>query len=200
MRRGVGTRKGTLVYILLLYLCPVSRYLKVNKIVNSSLDPLSLSTIQNAVNINVTGTLDLIRLTVPHIAQLAESTDPENECERGVIIMVSSAAAYDGQPGQVVYSATKGAIRSLTLPLARDLGRYGIRAVSIAPNMFSTAMTAKGNMPEKARQAIERHFEWPQRAGRPEEFAALVLEICSNRMLNGCCLRIDGAMRLPGKI
>lgn len=167
------------------------------QIINSSFEPLALATIQNAININLVGTLNLIRLLVSQIAQLPESVDPENESERGVVIMVSSAAAYDGQPGQVAYSATKGAIRSLTLPLARDLSRYGIRAVSVAPNMFSTAMTAKGTMPEKARHAIERHFEWPERAGKPDEFSEFVLEICRNRMLNGCCLRIDGAMRLP---
>ncbi|KAB8230984.1 uncharacterized protein BDW43DRAFT_313555 [Aspergillus alliaceus] len=120
------------------------------KIIRSSFEPLALSTIRNAINISLVGTIDL------------------NEGKRGVFIMVSSAAEYDGQPGQVVYSATKGAIRSLTLPLARDLSRYGIRAVSIAPNMFSAAMIAKGKMPEKARQAIERHFVWPRRAGNPD--------------------------------
>jgi NAD(P)-dependent dehydrogenase (short-subunit alcohol dehydrogenase family) len=114
--------------------------------------------------------------------------------------MVSSAAAYDGQPGSVIYSATKGAIRSLTLPLARDLSRYGIRAVSIAPNMFETAMTSKDTMSEKARHGLYQTLEFPRRGGKPEEFASLVLEICGNRMLNGCCLRIDGATRLPGKI
>jgi 3-hydroxyacyl-CoA dehydrogenase/3-hydroxy-2-methylbutyryl-CoA dehydrogenase len=136
---------------------------------------------------------------VSHLAQLPEPIDPKGESERGVVIMVSSAAAYDGQPGQVSYSATKGAIRSLTLPLARDLSRFGIRAVSIAPNMFATGMTARGTMPEKARQAIERYFEWPKRAGNPEEFASLVAEIFRNGMLNGCCLRLDGATRLPAK-
>lgn len=133
------------------------------------------------------------------MAQLPDSVDTAGESERGVIIMLSSAAAYDGQPGQVVYAASKGAVRSMTLPLARDLSRYGIRVVSVAPNMFSTSMTAEGNMPEKARRAIEAHFEWPKRAGKPEEFANFVLEICRNRMLNGCCLRLDGAMRLPAR-
>ncbi|KAJ5617717.1 hypothetical protein N7537_002831 [Penicillium hordei] len=169
-------------------------------IINSSFEPLALSTIQNAININLVGTLNLIRLVVSQLAQLPESIDPGNEYERGVVVMVSSAAAYDGQPGQVAYSATKGAIRSLTLPLARDLSRYGIRAVSIAPSLFSTAMTAKGKLPEKARQTIERNFEWPKRAGKPDEFSEFVLEICRNRMLNGCCLRLDGAMRLPSKL
>ncbi|KAF9888957.1 hypothetical protein FE257_008127 [Aspergillus nanangensis] len=169
------------------------------KIMNSAFEPLALTKLQQAINVNLVGTIDLIRQVVPHIAQLPESIDPDGESERGVIIMVSSAAAYDGQQGQVAYAATKGAIRSLTLPLARDLARYGIRAVSIAPNMFSTPMTAEGNMPDRARKAIEAHFEWPQRAGKPDEFADFVLGICGNRMLNGCCLRVDGAMRLPAK-
>ncbi|CDM30244.1 hypothetical protein DTO013E5_8605 [Penicillium roqueforti] len=169
------------------------------KIMNSSFEPLELAKLQQAINVNLVGSLDLIRQVVPHMAQLPESIDPDDESERGVIVMVSSAAAYDGQQGQVAYAATKGAIRSLTLPLARDLSRYGIRAVSIAPNMFSTPMTAQGKMPERARKAIEDHFEWPKRAGKPEEFGGFVLEIFRNRMLNGCCLRLDGAMRLPGK-
>ncbi|KAJ5799344.1 uncharacterized protein N7518_001412 [Penicillium psychrosexuale] len=168
-------------------------------IMNSSFEPLALAKLQQAINVNLVGSLDLIRQVVPHMAQLPESIDPDDESERGVIVMVSSAAAYDGQQGQVAYAATKGAIRSLTLPLARDLSRYGIRAVSIAPNMFSTPMTAQGKMPERARKAIEAHFEWPKRAGKPEEFGGSVLEIFRNRMLNGCCLRLDGAMRLPGK-
>lgn len=111
--------------------------------------------------------------------------------------MVSSAAAYDGQRGQIVYAATKGAIRSMTLPLARDLSRYRIRAVTLAPGMFDTGMMA--SMPEKVRKSIEKTFEWPARAGRPEEFGHLVLGACQNRMLNGCCIRIDGATRLPSK-
>ncbi|KAJ5278667.1 transcriptional regulator family: Fungal Specific TF [Penicillium angulare] len=170
------------------------------KIMNSRFESLSLQKITQAININLVGTLDIIRQVVPHIARLPEEVDPENESERGVIIMVSSAAAFDGQQGQVAYSATKGAIQALTLPLARDLSPYGIRAVSIAPNMFSTPMTAQGKMPEKARLAIESQYEWPKRAGKPAEFAEFVLEICRNRMLNGCCLRLDGAMRLPAKI
>ncbi|KAJ5106205.1 hypothetical protein N7456_002880 [Penicillium angulare] len=138
-------------------------------IMNSRFQSLSLQKINQAININLVGTLDIIRQAVPHIARLPEEVDPEKEGERGVIIMISSAAAFDGQQGQVAYSATKGAIQALTLPLARDLSPYGIRAVSIAPNMFSTPMTAQGKMPEKARLAIESHYEWPKRAGRPAE-------------------------------
>lgn len=165
----------------------------------SSYETLEYAKIQKPLEINLFGTLNLIRQVVPHMAQLPESVDPADEGERGVIIMLSSAAAYDGQPGNVVYAASKGAIRSMTLPLSRDLSRYGIRVVTVAPNMFATSMTAEDNMPKKARDAIQSHYEWPRRAGKPEEFANFVLEICRNRMLNGCCLRLDGAMRLPAK-
>jgi len=118
--------------------------------------------------------------------------------ERGVLILVSSSAAFDGQPGQVAYSASKGAIASLTLPLSRDLARYGIRAVTIAPSLFESAMTAK--LSEKARKSLERVMEFPVRAGKPEEFAALVRQSIENSMLNGTVLRLDGAMRMPSKM
>jgi len=121
---------------------------------------------------------------------------PDNE--RGVLILVSSSAAFDGQPGQVAYSASKGAIASLTLPLARDLSRYGIRAVTIAPSLFESNMTRK--LPEKAKKSLERAMEFPVRAGQPQEFARLVLEGIENSMLNGCVIRLDGAMRMPSKM
>lgn len=118
--------------------------------------------------------------------------------ERGVLILVSSSAAFDGQPGQVAYSASKGAIASLTLPLSRDLARYGIRVVTIAPSLFESAMTAK--LSEKARKSLEKVMEFPVRAGKPEEFAALVRHSIENSMLNGTVLRLDGAMRMPSKM
>jgi NAD(P)-dependent dehydrogenase (short-subunit alcohol dehydrogenase family) len=167
------------------------------QIINSKFDPLPLSNLQLAINVNILGTINLVRLLVPHIAQLPASLDPGHESERGVIVLVSSAAAYDGQAGSLAYAATKGAIRSVTLPLARDLSRYGIRAVSIAPNMFETPMTSKDKMPEKLRRNLENTFEFPRRSGRPaEEFGGLVMEIMRNRMLNGCDVRIDGGTRL----
>ena len=121
---------------------------------------------------------------------------PDNE--RGVLILVSSSAAFDGQPGQVAYSASKGAIASLTLPLARDLSRYGIRAVTIAPSLFESNMTRQ--LPDKAKKSLERAMEFPVRAGQPQEFARLVLEGIENSMLNGCVIRLDGAMRMPSKM
>lgn len=118
--------------------------------------------------------------------------------ERGVIILVSSSAAFDGQPGQVAYSASKGAIASLTLPLARDLARYGIRVVTIAPSLFESRMTSM--LGEKARKSLERVMEFPKRAGQPHEFAQLVRQSVENVMLNGTVIRLDGAMRMPSKL
>jgi 3-hydroxyacyl-CoA dehydrogenase / 3-hydroxy-2-methylbutyryl-CoA dehydrogenase len=147
------------------------------------------------MNINVRGTLDLIRLAIPHMIKNIPFTA---DGERGVLILVSSSAAFDGQPGQVAYAASKGAIASLTLPLARDLARHGIRAVTIAPALFDSNMTRQ--LPEKARQSLGRAMEFPLRAGRPEEFSRLVLESINNSMLNGTVLRLDGAMRMPSKM
>jgi NAD(P)-dependent dehydrogenase (short-subunit alcohol dehydrogenase family) len=112
--------------------------------------------------------------------------------------MISSAAAFDGQMGQVAYAASKGAVASLTLPLARDLSKYGIRAVTIAPSLFESNMTKM--MGPKVRQSLERVMEFPRRAGQPEEFARLVRECVENQMLNGTVLRLDGAMRMPSKL
>ena len=147
------------------------------------------------VNINLRGTLDLIRLSLPHILK-APASKPDGE--RGVLILVASSAAFDGQPGQVAYAASKGAIASLTLPLARDIARYGVRVVTIAPSLFESRMTSV--LPEKARKSLERVMEFPVRAGKPEEFASLVRQSVENVMLNGTVLRLDGAMRMPSKM
>lgn len=169
-----------------------------NQIINSSYEPFDIDTVSNVINVNLIGTLNLIRLTASHLARVSPSTDRANEGERGVIIMVSSSSAYDGQPGQIAYAASKGAVRSLTLPLARDLSRYGIRAVTVAPNIFETGMTAL--MPEKLWSSLKRTLEWPARPGRPEEFGQLVVDICRNPMLNGDSIRLDGASRLASRI
>jgi 3-hydroxyacyl-CoA dehydrogenase / 3-hydroxy-2-methylbutyryl-CoA dehydrogenase len=129
---------------------------------------------------------------------MINATPIPNDNERGVLILVSSSAAFDGQPGQVAYSASKGAIASLTLPLARDLARYGIRVVTIAPSLFETRMTSI--LPERARKSLERVMEFPRRAGQPHEFAQLVRHCVENIMLNGAVIRLDGAMRMPSKI
>jgi 3-hydroxyacyl-CoA dehydrogenase / 3-hydroxy-2-methylbutyryl-CoA dehydrogenase len=156
---------------------------------------LPISSIDFVININLRGTLDLIRLSLPHIIA---SKPAKPDGERGVLILVSSSAAFDGQPGQVAYSASKGAIASLTLPLARDIARYGVRVVTIAPSLFESRMTSV--LPEKARKSLERVMEFPVRAGKPEEFANLVRQGFENTMLNGTVIRLDGAMRMPSKM
>lgn len=129
---------------------------------------------------------------------MTTNSTEENDGERGVIIMVASSAAFDGQMGQVAYAASKGAVASLTLPLARDLSKYGIRAVTIAPSMFESNMTKM--LSPKVKQGLEKAMEFPKRAGHPEEFSALVRHAVENKMLNGTVLRLDGAMRMPSKL
>lgn len=160
-----------------------------------SKSPVELSNIDFVLNVNLRGTLDLLRLSIPHLVQNEPFT---SDGERGVLILVSSSAAFDGQPGQVAYSASKGAIASMTLPLARDVARYGIRVVTIAPSLFESNMTKA--LPDKARASLERVMEFPRRAGKPEEFGHMVLSSIENSMLNGTVIRIDGAMRMPSKM
>jgi 3-hydroxyacyl-CoA dehydrogenase/3-hydroxy-2-methylbutyryl-CoA dehydrogenase len=112
--------------------------------------------------------------------------------------MVASAAAYDGQPGQVAYSASKGAITAMTLPLTRDVARYGIRAVTIAPSLFTSPMTDV--MSDKVRASLTKVMEFPPRPGNPPEFGMLARHIIENTMLNGETIRIDGGMRMPSKM
>ncbi|KAK1241122.1 hypothetical protein MKX08_001096 [Trichoderma sp. CBMAI-0020] len=156
--------------------------------------PLLLETFKKVVDISLTGTIDVIRQLVPYMATQPADADGS----RGVIITVSSAAAFDGQEGQVSYSAAKGALASLTLPLARDLSRWGIRAVCIAPGMFDTGMVE--GMPDRARESLNKTLEFPARAGRPEEFAQMVRSVVENGMLNGTVVRLDGAARMPSRL
>ncbi|KAH8790501.1 putative 3-hydroxyacyl-CoA dehydrogenase-like protein [Hyaloscypha sp. PMI_1271] len=165
------------------------------KILDRNLNPFSLSDFDFVMNVNVRGTIDLIRQVLPHMAR---SSPQGPDGERGVIIMVASSAAFDGQPGQVAYAASKGAIRSLTLPLTRDLARHGIRIVTIAPSLFDSRMTAM--MSDKVRASLRRVMEFPARPGQPEEFASLVQHGIENVMLNGVVLRLDGGMRMPSKM
>ncbi|KAF2713677.1 NAD(P)-binding protein [Pleomassaria siparia CBS 279.74] len=164
-------------------------------IVDKTNEPVSIESIDFVLNINLRGTLDLIRQAVPHMT----TVKPEGpDGERGVIIMIASSAAFDGQMGQVAYAASKGAVASVTLPLARDLSRYGIRVVTIAPALFDSNMTKL--MGPKVKKSLENAMEWPKRAGQPEEFARLVRESVENGMLNGTVLRLDGAMRMPARL
>lgn len=164
-------------------------------IIDKNNDPLSIESIDFVLNINLRGTLDLIRQALPYMTTV---TPEGEEGERGIIIMVASSAAFDGQMGQVSYAASKGAVASLTLPLARDLSKYGIRAVTIAPALFDSAMTKQ--LGKKVKQSLYNAMEFPKRAGQPEEFARLVKDCVENIMLNGTVLRLDGAMRMPARL
>lgn len=164
------------------------------KIISSDGTPLDLDGLKFVLDVNVTGTIDLIRQTLPHMIKI----EPTSDGERGVLVLVSSSAAFDGQPGQVSYSASKGAIRSLTLPLARDLARYGVRAVTIAPSLFESGMTRL--MSDKVRKSLERVMEFPKRQGLPHEFAMCVEEVIRNPFHNGSVIRLDGAMRMPSRM
>lgn len=165
------------------------------KLIDKHNEPIPLERIDFVLNINLRGVLDLIRLCLP-LMTANTPTDPDGE--RGVIIMVSSSAAFDGQPGQISYAASKGAIRSMTLVLARDLAQNGIRALSIAPSYFESGMTAQ--MSDKVRKSLEKVFEFPKRPGHGEDFAMMVRQCVENPMLNGECIRLDGATRMPSRM
>ena len=145
------------------------------------------------ININLMGSFNLLRLAAERMAKV----EPDEEQERGVIIMTSSIAAYDGQIGQIAYAASKGAINSMTLPAARELSQFGIRVLTIAPGLFKTPLFE--GLPEEAVRALSASVPFPSRLGRPDEYAALVEHICVNEMLNAASLRLDGAIRMAPK-
>lgn len=154
--------------------------------------PLSLDAFRQVLEVNVTGTFNFIRLAA---RQMQEATGGVDD-QRGVIINTSSVAAFDGMVGQPAYSASKGAVAAMTLPLARELGRYGIRVMAIAPGVFSTPMVS--GMPQRSRDVVGAlRPPFPDRLGEAHEFAALVSAIVMNRMLNGEVIRLDGGIRLP---
>jgi NAD(P)-dependent dehydrogenase (short-subunit alcohol dehydrogenase family) len=155
--------------------------------------PASLSSFTRVININLIGTFNAIRLAA---AAMAENT-PNDGGERGVIINTASVAAFDGQIGQAAYSASKGGIVGMTLPIARDLARNGIRVMTIAPGIFDTPLL--GSLPEPARISLGQQVPFPPRLGRPSEYAALAKHIIENEMLNGEVVRLDGAIRMAPK-
>jgi NAD(P)-dependent dehydrogenase (short-subunit alcohol dehydrogenase family) len=164
-------------------------------ILDKTLTPVSLDSIDFVLSINLRGTLDLVRQLLPQLAAAA----PEGpDGERGVVVMVASAAAFEGQMGQVAYAASKGAVASMTLPMARDLSRFGIRVVTIAPSMFDSNMTAA--LSDKVRTGLKKAMEFPERPGRPEEMSSLGRQTIENSMLNGVVIRLDGATRMPSKL
>ncbi|MDA8345930.1 MAG: 3-hydroxyacyl-CoA dehydrogenase [Thermaerobacter sp.] len=152
--------------------------------------PHPLADFARAVNVNLIGTYNAIRLA----ADAMRRQDPGPDGERGVVVTTASVAAFEGQVGQAAYSASKGGIVSMTLPLAREFAQFGIRVVSIAPGIFDTPMLA--GLPSEARRSLGEQVPFPRRLGRPEEYAELVLQIVRNPMLNGTTLRLDGALRM----
>ncbi len=152
--------------------------------------PLDLQRFARVVQINLVGTFNAIRLAAEQMAKNA----PNTEGERGVIVTTASVAAFDGQIGQAAYSASKAGVAGMTLPIARELARYGIRVVSIAPGIFDTPMLA--SLPEPARISLGQQVPFPPRLGRPDEYAALAQQIIENTMLNGETIRLDGAIRM----
>jgi NAD(P)-dependent dehydrogenase (short-subunit alcohol dehydrogenase family) len=158
--------------------------------------PHPLDAFRRVVEVNLIGTFNVIRLVAASICARTPRPAPEapNVVERGVLVNTASIAAYDGQIGQVAYSASKGGIVGLTLPVARDLAREGIRCVTIAPGLFDTPLLA--GLPEPARRSLEAQVPFPSRLGRPEEYARLVRAIVENPMLNGEVIRLDGALRM----
>ena len=155
--------------------------------------PHTLAGFVRAININLVGTFNLLRLAA---AAMAENT-PNDEGERGVIVNTASVAAFDGQIGQAAYSASKAGIVGMTLPIARELARNGIRVMTIAPGIFETPMMA--SLAPDVQEALGKMVPFPPRLGRPREFAALVRAIVENPMLNGEVIRLDGAIRMAPK-
>jgi 3-hydroxyacyl-CoA dehydrogenase/3-hydroxy-2-methylbutyryl-CoA dehydrogenase len=153
--------------------------------------PHSFEPFQTVITVNLIGTFNVLRLAAA--AMLASK--PDGEGERGVCINTASIAAYDGQIGQLAYSASKGGIVGMTLPAARDLAQAGIRVVTIAPGLFDTPLLA--GLPEEARAALGEQVPHPHRLGRPDEYGELAAHIVENPMLNGEVIRLDGALRMP---
>jgi NAD(P)-dependent dehydrogenase (short-subunit alcohol dehydrogenase family) len=154
---------------------------------------LPLDRFTRIINVNLVGTFNAIRLTAAAMA----SNAPNEAGERGVIVTTASVAAFDGQIGQAAYSASKGGIVAMTLPIAREFARMGVRVMTIAPGTFDTPLM--GNLPEAARQSLAQQVPFPSRLGRPPEYAALVKQIFENEMLNGEVIRLDGAIRMAPK-
>jgi NAD(P)-dependent dehydrogenase (short-subunit alcohol dehydrogenase family) len=152
--------------------------------------PAPLEDFERVVRINLVGTYNVIRLAAARIAKLEPMTDGE----RGVVLNTASVAAFDGQVGQEAYSASKGGIVGMTLPLARDLAQWGIRVMTVAPGLFRTPLMEQ--LPAEVQQSLAASIPFPKRLGQPEEFAALAAHIVSNGHLNGEVIRLDGALRM----
>ena len=152
--------------------------------------PLPLDAFRRVIEVNLVGSFNILRVVAAEMIAL----DPLAEGERGIIVSTASIAAYEGQIGQAAYSASKGGIVSLTLPAARELARYGVRVVAIAPGVFEAPMVE--GLPQNVRDSLAASVPFPSRLGRPAEYAALVLHLCQNSMINGEVIRLDGAWRM----
>ena len=155
--------------------------------------PHALASFARVININLIGTFNMIRLAADAMAK----QQPNAAGERGVIVNTASVAAYDGQIGQAAYSASKGGVVGMTLPIARDLSRSGIRVLTIAPGIFETPMLL--GMPQEVQDSLGKQVPFPSRLGKPAEYAMLVKSIAENVMLNGETIRLDGAIRMGPK-
>ena len=151
----------------------------------------ALEPFETVVRVNLIGTFNVLRLAAAAMA----ANEPDDEGERGAVVMTASVAAFEGQIGQAAYAASKGGVVALTLPAARDLARLGIRVCTIAPGLFDTPLLA--GLPEETREALGAQIPFPSRLGRPHEYAKLACQIAENTMLNGEVIRLDGALRMP---
>ncbi len=155
--------------------------------------PQFLADFQRVIDVNLVGTFNVIRLAGARMMQ----NEAQSSSERGVIINTASVAAFDGQIGQAAYSASKGGVVGMTLPVAREFAKFGIRVMTIAPGIFDTPMMA--GLPEPARESLAAQVPFPSRLGRPEEYAQLAQAIIENEMLNGEVIRLDGSIRMSPK-
>jgi NAD(P)-dependent dehydrogenase (short-subunit alcohol dehydrogenase family) len=155
--------------------------------------PMPLAAFERVIRINLIGSFNLLRLAAADMIAL----DPLEEGERGVIVNTASIAAYEGQIGQPAYAASKAGVVGMTLPAARELARFGVRVVTIAPGLFHTPMVE--GLPPEVQQSLGESIPFPQRLGMPEEYAALVEHIATNRFLNGETIRLDGALRMQSR-
>ena len=159
--------------------------------VAGSKGPHPLMPFETILQINLVGTFNVLR----YAATAMIANEPSEDGERGVCVNTASIAAYDGQIGQIAYSASKGGVVGMTLPAARDLAQYGIRVNTIAPGLFDTPLLAA--LPQEAREKLGAGVPYPPRLGQPSEYAQLACHIIENRMLNGETIRLDGALRMP---
>ncbi len=160
------------------------------KVLSRSGKPANMRAFEWVIKVNLIGSFNVLRLVAKQMA----SSQPNAEGERGVIINTASVAAYEGQIGQASYSASKGGVVAMTLPIARELGRHGIRCNTIAPGLFMTPMLAA--LPPKARESLAKQTEFPKRLGRPKEFAFMCQHVIENEYINGTVIRVDASIRM----